>query len=81
MTSLLGHPQRGVDGEDHIHVGKLNLVDLAGSERQSKTGATVSTGRRKRAPFHLSLSLYIYLSVCRANDSRSPQRSTCPSLR
>ena len=34
-------PQRGVDGEDHIHVGKLNLVDLAGSERQSKTGATV----------------------------------------
>ena len=34
--------QRRVDGEDHIHVGKLNLVDLAGSERQSKTGATVS---------------------------------------
>ena len=31
-----------MDGEDHIHVGKLNLVDLAGSERQSKTGATVS---------------------------------------
>lgn len=33
--------QRGLDGEDHIHVGKLNLVDLAGSERQNKTGATV----------------------------------------
>ena len=33
--------QLGVDGEDHIRVGKLNLVDLAGSERQSKTGTTV----------------------------------------
>ena len=31
----------GVDGQDHIRVGKLNLVDLAGSERQSKTGTTV----------------------------------------
>ena len=33
--------QLGVDGQDHIRVGKLNLVDLAGSERQSKTGTTV----------------------------------------
>ena len=33
--------QRGLDGEDHIRVGKLNLVDLAGSERQAKTGSTV----------------------------------------
>lgn len=24
----------GVDGEQHIRVGKLNLVDLAGSEKQ-----------------------------------------------
>ena len=38
-----GNPsqQLGVDGKDHIRVGKLNLVDLAGSERQSKTGTTV----------------------------------------
>ena len=35
-------PQVGVDGENHIRVGRLNLVDLAGSERQSKTGSTVS---------------------------------------
>lgn len=34
--------QRGVDGDDHIRVGKLNLVDLAGSERQSKTGSKAS---------------------------------------
>ena len=33
--------QKGVDGKEHIRVGKLNLVDLAGSERQSKTGSTV----------------------------------------
>lgn len=31
--------ERGLDGENHIRVGKLNLVDLAGSERQSKTHA------------------------------------------
>lgn len=28
----------GLDGEQHIRVGRLNLIDLAGSERQSKTG-------------------------------------------
>ena len=26
--------EKGLDGENHIRVGKLNLVDLAGSERQ-----------------------------------------------
>jgi kinesin family protein 3/17 len=30
----------GIDGENHIRMGKLNLVDLAGSERQNKTHAT-----------------------------------------
>ncbi|VEL20059.1 unnamed protein product [Protopolystoma xenopodis] len=33
--------EKGDDGKNHIHVGKLNLVDLAGSERQSKTQAEV----------------------------------------
>ena len=33
----------GIDGQDHIRVGKMNMVDLAGSERQSKTGATGDT--------------------------------------
>lgn len=33
--------KNGLDGENHIRVGKLNLVDLAGSERQAKTGASV----------------------------------------
>jgi hypothetical protein len=45
---------RGEDGEDHIHVGKLNLVDLAGSERQSKTGAT---GERFDESTKINLSL------------------------
>ncbi|XP_075057178.1 kinesin-like protein KIF3C isoform X2 [Mixophyes fleayi] len=45
----------GVDGEEHIRVGKLNLVDLAGSERQSKT--TVNGERPKEASkINLSLS-------------------------
>ncbi|KAM9315664.1 kinesin-like protein KIF3C [Gastrophryne carolinensis] len=44
----------GVDGQEHIRVGKLNLVDLAGSERQSKTGAN---GERPREASKINLSL------------------------
>ncbi|OQR84799.1 kinesin-like protein [Achlya hypogyna] len=44
----------GVDGKDHVCVGKLNLVDLAGSERQSKTGAT---GERLQEANKINLSL------------------------
>ncbi|KAJ0392820.1 hypothetical protein P43SY_009960 [Pythium insidiosum] len=44
----------GVDGKQHICVGKLNLVDLAGSERQAKTGAT---GDRMKEATKINLSL------------------------
>lgn len=44
----------GLDGENHIRVGRLNLIDLAGSERQSKTGAT---GDRFRESTKINLSL------------------------
>ncbi|XP_067223889.1 kinesin family member 3Cb [Chanodichthys erythropterus] len=46
--------EMGVDGEDHIRVGKLNMVDLAGSERQSKTGVQ---GRRFKEATKINLSL------------------------
>ncbi|XP_061758954.1 kinesin-like protein KIF3B [Nerophis ophidion] len=46
--------QLGVDGENHIRVGKLNLVDLAGSERQTKTGAQ---GERLKEATKINLSL------------------------
>jgi kinesin family protein 3/17 len=46
--------ETGVDGKEHIVVGKLNLVDLAGSERQSKTGAT---GERLKEATKINLSL------------------------
>ncbi|TMW68053.1 hypothetical protein Poli38472_007725 [Pythium oligandrum] len=46
--------ENGVDGKDHVCVGKLNLVDLAGSERQSKTGAT---GDRLQEANKINLSL------------------------
>lgn len=46
--------QVGLDGENHIRVGKLNLVDLAGSERQSKTGAE---GERLKEATKINLSL------------------------
>nr|XP_056708362.1 kinesin-like protein KIF3C [Euleptes europaea] len=44
----------GLDGEDHIRVGKLNLVDLAGSERQSKMGVQ---GERPKEASKINLSL------------------------
>ncbi|XP_031436894.1 kinesin family member 3Cb isoform X2 [Clupea harengus] len=46
--------ETGVDGEDHIRVGKLNMVDLAGSERQSKTGVK---GERFKEAAKINLSL------------------------
>ncbi|XP_009900091.2 kinesin-like protein KIF3B [Dryobates pubescens] len=46
--------QLGLDGENHIRVGKLNLVDLAGSERQAKTGAQ---GERLKEATKINLSL------------------------
>ncbi|XP_063040320.1 kinesin family member 3Cb isoform X2 [Engraulis encrasicolus] len=46
--------ETGLDGEDHIRVGKLNMVDLAGSERQSKTGAK---GKRFKEAAKINLSL------------------------
>ncbi|VDM96246.1 unnamed protein product [Thelazia callipaeda] len=44
----------GLDGQNHIRVGRLNLVDLAGSERQSKTG---SHGERFKEATKINLSL------------------------
>ncbi|KAJ8391492.1 hypothetical protein AAFF_G00088140 [Aldrovandia affinis] len=46
--------ETGLDGENHIRVGKLNLVDLAGSERQSKTGVR---GERLKEATKINLSL------------------------
>ncbi|XP_052475759.1 kinesin-like protein KIF3B [Carassius gibelio] len=46
--------EMGIDGEDHIRVGKLNMVDLAGSERQSKTGVQ---GQRFKEATKINLSL------------------------
>uniref|UniRef100_W5LC98 Kinesin-like protein n=1 Tax=Astyanax mexicanus TaxID=7994 RepID=W5LC98_ASTMX len=46
--------EMGIDGEEHIRVGKLNMVDLAGSERQSKTGVQ---GMRFKEAAKINLSL------------------------
>uniref|UniRef100_A0A0R3RYN0 Kinesin motor domain-containing protein n=1 Tax=Elaeophora elaphi TaxID=1147741 RepID=A0A0R3RYN0_9BILA len=46
--------ESGLDGQNHIRVGRLNLVDLAGSERQSKTG---SRGKRFKEATKINLSL------------------------
>ncbi|XP_060923632.1 kinesin-like protein KIF3B [Limanda limanda] len=53
----------GVDGENHIRVGKLNLVDLAGSERQAKTGAQ---GERLKESTKINQSLFALGNVMSA---------------
>ena len=53
------YKQLGMDGENHIRVGKLNLVDLAGSERQAKTGAAVS-----HFYFFIRASMHVYKKAC-----------------
>ncbi|XP_053706202.1 kinesin-like protein KIF3B [Synchiropus splendidus] len=59
----------GMDGENHIRVGKLNLVDLAGSERQTKTGAQ---GERLKEATKINLSLSALGNVISAlADGRS----------
>lgn len=47
--------EKGLDGQDHVRVGKMNMVDLAGSERQSKTGATGDT-LKEATKINMSLS-------------------------
>ncbi|XP_014678184.1 PREDICTED: kinesin-like protein KIF3A [Priapulus caudatus] len=54
FTAILECSEKGLDGEQHLVMGKLHLVDLAGSERQSKTGAT---GQRLKEATKINLSL------------------------
>ncbi|XP_076811418.1 kinesin-like protein KIF3A [Clavelina lepadiformis] len=54
FTLTLECSEKGVDGQQHVRVGKLHLVDLAGSERQVKTGAT---GQRLVEATKINLSL------------------------
>jgi len=60
--------EKGLDGENHIRVGKLNLVDLAGSERQAKTGAK---GERLKEATKINLSLSALGNVISALVSSS----------
>ena len=55
FTITVEASEPGLDGKDHIRVGKLNMTDLAGSERQSKTGATGAT-LKEATKINLSLS-------------------------
>ncbi|CAG5131881.1 unnamed protein product [Candidula unifasciata] len=54
FTVTIECSEKGLDGKQHVKVGKLHLVDLAGSERQSKTGAT---GQRLKEATKINLSL------------------------
>ncbi|XP_074651128.1 kinesin-like protein KIF3A [Tubulanus polymorphus] len=53
-TVTVEQSEKGLDGKQHVRVGKLHLVDLAGSERQTKTGAT---GQRLKEATKINLSL------------------------
>ncbi|XP_078481618.1 kinesin-like protein KIF3A [Ciona intestinalis] len=54
FTVTIECSEKGLDGQQHVRVGKLHLVDLAGSERQVKTGAT---GQRLKEATKINLSL------------------------
>uniref|UniRef100_A0AAQ6A174 Kinesin-like protein n=1 Tax=Amphiprion ocellaris TaxID=80972 RepID=A0AAQ6A174_AMPOC len=54
FTITIECSEKGVDGNQHVLMGKLHLVDLAGSERQGKTGAT---GQRLKEATKINLSL------------------------
>ena len=66
FTVVVECGSKGIDGEDHISVGRLNLVDLAGSERQSKTGAT---GDRLKEATKINLSLSALGNVSAITDA------------
>ncbi|XP_058852309.1 kinesin-like protein KIF3A isoform X1 [Acipenser ruthenus] len=54
FTITIECSEKGIDGDQHVRMGKLHLVDLAGSERQGKTG---STGQRLKEATKINLSL------------------------
>uniref|UniRef100_A0A3B1JQ20 Kinesin-like protein n=1 Tax=Astyanax mexicanus TaxID=7994 RepID=A0A3B1JQ20_ASTMX len=54
FTITIECSEKGIDGNQHVRMGKLHLVDLAGSERQGKTGAT---GQRLKEATKINLSL------------------------
>jgi len=54
FTITIECSEKGIDGQQHVRVGKLHLVDLAGSERQVKSGAT---GLRLKEATKINLSL------------------------
>ncbi|XP_020570046.1 kinesin-like protein KIF3A isoform X1 [Oryzias latipes] len=54
FTVTIEYSEKGLDGNQHVRMGKLHLVDLAGSERQGKTGAT---GQRLKEATKINLSL------------------------
>lgn len=40
FSLIIESSEKGVDGQSHFKIGKLNLVDLAGSEKQKQTKTT-----------------------------------------
>eukprot|EP00795_Rhopilema_esculentum_P000249 gene249-9894_t len=54
FTITIERSEKGIDGQQHVRMGKLHMVDLAGSERQAKTGAA---GDRLKEANNINLSL------------------------
>jgi kinesin family member 3B len=77
FTITIETSEVGVDGKNHIRVGKLNMVDLAGSERQSKTG---STGERLEEATKINLSLstlcHVISSLVDPKNQHVPYRNS-----
>uniref|UniRef100_A0A8C1FYX4 Kinesin-like protein n=1 Tax=Cyprinus carpio TaxID=7962 RepID=A0A8C1FYX4_CYPCA len=74
FTITIECSEKGVDGDQHVRMGKLHLVDLAGSERQGKTGAT---GQRLKEATKINLSLSTLGNVISALVDGKSTHSVC----
>uniref|UniRef100_A0A8C1XP69 Kinesin-like protein n=1 Tax=Cyprinus carpio TaxID=7962 RepID=A0A8C1XP69_CYPCA len=74
FTITIECSEKGVDGNQHVRMGKLHLVDLAGSERQGKTGAT---GQRLKEATKINLSLSTLGNVISALVDGKSTHSVC----
>jgi hypothetical protein len=68
----------GVDGENHIRVGKLNLVDLAGSERQKKVCGVPLTRHDAVCSALLRGAWPLFSVLCRSSRLRHGARDMRP---
>lgn len=76
FSIIIESSSMGVDGKNHVKMGKLNLVDLAGSEKQKQTN-TEGEGQKEGININLSLTnLGIVINKLVTNSPHIPYRNS-----